>query len=124
MVFTSIGQAASAYRNSLVELDSIALAADKGARRWNKRVNDVQRAQLYLRASPEGRAAISALIGDALPTVSHWAASHALFWDEDAARRHLEAERDAGGIGSFNAAMTLREFDAGRLRHDWLPPAR
>jgi hypothetical protein len=110
------------YRQALVAMDSISLAGDKGARKWNAHVHSVQRAQLELRATPDGRTAISALIDDPVPTVAHWTASHALFWDEDRARLHLVRERAAGGVRAFDAKMTLREFDAGRLRHDWEPP--
>jgi hypothetical protein len=109
------------YRQALVAMDGIRLEEDRGARNWNRLVHSVQRAQLRLRETPEGRAAITALIGDPVPTVAHWAASHSLFWDEAKARHHLEAEMSAGGLG---AEMTLREFDAGRLRHDWQPPQR
>ena len=109
------------YRRALASMDSMSIENDRGARTWNSEVNQVQRAQLALRETPEGRAAITALIDDAVPTVARWAASHALFWDEAKARRYLEAERSAGRL---DAATTLKEFDAGRLRHDWLPARR
>jgi hypothetical protein len=114
----------AAYRDALVAMDGIRLEPDTGARRWNRHVHQVQRAQLELRKTHEGRAAITALIDDPVPTVAHWAASHALFWSEVEAQHRLETERRAGGIGSFEAEMTLREFDAGRLRPDWEPPGR
>lgn len=109
------------YRQALVAMNGISLEEDRGARNWNRLVHRVQRAQLELRETAEGRAAITALVDDPVPTVAHWAASHSLFWDEAKARHHLEAERAAGGFG---AEMTLQEFDAGRLRHDWQPPQR
>lgn len=109
------------YRRALVSMDNMTLEQDHGARNWNARVHEVQRAQLMLRETPEGRAAITSLIDDAVPTVARWAASHSLFWDEANARKHLEAERSAGRL---DVATTLKEFDAGRLQHDWLPPKR
>jgi hypothetical protein len=112
------------YREGLLAMDSIRPGEDRGARRWNANVHEVQRAQLELRKTPEGRAAITELIDDPVPTVAHWAASHALFWSEGKARAYLESERARQDVGGFEAEMTLREFDAGRLRHDWQPPAR
>ncbi|MFE3999102.1 hypothetical protein ACFX43_09935 [Nocardioides sp. YIM B13467] len=110
------------YRAALVEMDGLRLADDRRGKRWNRCVHRVQRAQLQLRQTAEGQAAIAALIDDPVPTVAHWAASHALFWDEDRARTHLERVAASNETGSFDARMTLQEFDAGRLRHDWQPP--
>ena len=112
------------YRSALVEMNDIRLAEDRGAKHWNRCVHRVQRAQLGLRETDEGRNAISMLIEDPVPTVALWAASHALFWSEPRARRHLESVATHGGAGSLEAKMTLREFDAGRLNHGWVPPKR
>ena len=120
----SVADLAEEYRSALVEMDEIRLAEDRGAKHWNRCVHRVQRAQLELRDSVEGRNAISILIDDPVPTVAHWAASHALFWSERRARRHLESVAAQDGPGSFAATMALREFDAGRLNHEWVPPKR
>jgi hypothetical protein len=90
-----------------------------GARRWNKLVNQMQRVHLLLRATADGRAGISALIDDECVTVREWSATNALAWDENRARAALE--RLVAQESSFSAEMTLREFDAGRLRTDWHP---
>jgi hypothetical protein len=55
-------------------------------------------------------------------TVRLWAASHALFWDEQRARAELEREASTDdNLSSFEAKITLREFDAGRLNTSWTP---
>jgi hypothetical protein len=84
-------------------------------------VNRMQQAFLALRETAEGRAAISELIDDPVPTVSAWAATQALFWDEARARARLEAFVDSDDLHAFEAEVTLREFDAGRLKTDWQP---
>lgn len=115
----TVSELIAEYRQALVDMDAMSLEQDRGARSWNAQVHKVQRAQLTLRETSEGRAAITFLIDDPVPTVARWAASHALFWDEEAARKHLEKEQAAGRL---DASTTLKEFDAGRLRHDWQPP--
>jgi hypothetical protein len=109
------------YRNELVEIDAIRLAEDNGARRHNRHVDRMQRAYLALRQTAEGRAEISGLIHDAVPTVALWAATQALFWDEPRARARLAAFVDRQNVHAFEAEVTLREFDAGRLNTDWQP---
>lgn len=110
-----------AYRAELVVMDSLSLSSGSGSREWNAHVNKMQRAQLELRKTPGGRAAITAMISDAVPTVAHWSAAHALFWSEPEVRAHLQAIAGTGGLHAFEATTLLREFDAGRLRMDWEP---
>ena len=117
----TVSELIAEYRQAVVALDAISFEHGRGARSWNAHVHKVQRAQLKLRETPEGRAAITLLIDDSVPTVARWAASHALLWDEAAARKQLEKEQSAGRL---DAATTLKEFDEGRLRHDWQPPRR
>ena len=51
-----------------------------------------------------------------------WAASHALFWDEQRARAELEREASTDdNLSIFEAKITLCEFDAGRLNASWTP---
>ena len=91
-------------------------------RRQNRLVNDLQRHRLKVQATPEGRQAISTLLTDDRALVRLWAASHALFWDESAARFVLEELRDGSyGLSSVSARYTLLEFDAGRLDPNWEP---
>ena len=113
-----------AYLVELVAMDSISLASDARSRRWNKHVHRMQRAQLELRKTAEGRATITAMMAHPMPTVARWSAAHSLFWAEFEARVYLEALASSGGDGSFEAEMVLREFNAGRLRMDWEPKSR
>ena len=109
------------YRDELVEIDAIRLAEDAGARRHNRHVDRMQQAYLALRQTAEGRAVISGFIDDPVPTVALWAATQALFWDEPRARARLASFVDGQGLQAFEAEVTLREFDAGRLNTDWQP---
>ena len=113
-----------AYLVELVAMDSISLASDARARRWNTHVERMQRAQLELRKTADGRAAIRTMMSHPVPTVARWSASHCLFWAESEARAYLQALASSGGVGSFEAKMVLREFNAGRLRVDWEPKSR
>jgi hypothetical protein len=110
--------------DELTAMDEISLDEKGGSRRWNRHVDRMQRAQLVLRATEAGRAAITRVIDNPIHTVAQWSAAHALFWAPEKARRFLEAETTAPGLDGFNAQMTLREFDAGRLRTDWMPKGR
>jgi hypothetical protein len=81
------------------------------------RLADSQRADLAtLSQTAEGRAAIERFLEDDEPGVREWAAASVLFWDEARARRVLEELKSDRFPYNFNAEMTLREFDAGRLR--------
>ena len=71
-----------------------------------------------LRGSEEGRQALIGLMEDPEPSVRCWAAAECLQWNPDAARRVLVALRDSQGPFSFDAEMTLKEFDNGRLKFD------
>lgn len=109
------------YREALVEIDAIRLAEDGDARRHNRHVDRMQQAYLALRQTAEGRAVISGFIDDPIPTVALWAATQALFWDERRARARLASFVVGQDRHAFDAEVTLREFDAGRLNTDWQP---
>jgi hypothetical protein len=98
---------------------------DRGgdSEKWNALVNDLQRLQLVLRRSEEGRSGISMLMNSEDSTVRTWSATFALFWDEPRAREVLQAEVDRKGLAGFESEITLREFDAGRLNTTWEPPS-
>jgi hypothetical protein len=81
----------------------------------------MQLAYLVLRQTEEGRAVVSGFMDDPVPTVALWAATQALFWDESKARARLASFVEGKGVYAFEAEVTLREFDAGRLNTDWLP---
>ena len=106
-------------------LDSMSQCrVDRGsdAKGWNRLVNGLQRLQLDLRQTEEGRAGISDLMHSEDATVRTWSATFALFWDESRARGVLQAEVAAGGLAGFESEIALREFDAGRLSMTWQPP--
>jgi hypothetical protein len=113
------------YREALVEMDSCRIEHGGKPRSWNRLVNRMQALQLRLRATQEGRDAITSLISDQNATVRSWSAVHALAWAESVARPELEREaRDDSGLGGFEAELALREFDAGRLNTAWVPKTR
>ncbi|SKB33919.1 hypothetical protein SAMN05660473_00188 [Arthrobacter sp. 49Tsu3.1M3] len=84
----------------------------------------MQRAQLELGKTADGRAAITAMIAHPMQTVAQWSAAHSLFWAEIEARAYLVILARSDGVGSFEAETVLREFDAGRLKMDWEPMRR
>jgi hypothetical protein len=70
--------------------------------------------------SEEGRRGIIVLMNDGNPNVRLWAASHSLQWTPEAASKVLENLRDAVGFPcSFNAEITLEEFQKGSLSFDY-----
>lgn len=91
---------------------------------WNGLVNNLQRLQLTLRQTEEGRSGISDLMDSQDATARTWSATFALFWDEPRAREVLSAEVSAAGFTGFESKIALREFDAGRLNMEWQPPKR
>ena len=60
--------------------------------------------------------AIRQLMADPEPSVRCCAAANSLQWKPEDARRVLEKLRDSQGPFSFDAEMTLSEFDKGRLK--------
>ena len=74
-----------------------------------------------LRETEEGRKAIASLMADADPRVRGWAAAHCLQWFPKSARVVLEELRDEDVPWqvSFDAEMTLKEYDKGRLTFDY-----
>ena len=72
-----------------------------------------------LRQTEEGRAGIVRLFNDLSPHVRCWAAAHGLAWATDEAKVILASLRDAKGPCSFDAGMTLGEFEKGRLSFEY-----
>lgn len=94
---------------------------DVKMRRAN-RLFDENRLYLHrLREDERGRALIESLLDDDDPGVRLKAAGHTLEWSPDAARQVLVEVAAMEGLWPhrFDAEMTLREFDAGRLRFDY-----
>lgn len=72
-----------------------------------------------LRQTEAGRTGIVGLLNDESPHVRCWAAAHSLAWATDEAIATLRALRDAKGPCSFDAEMTLGEFQKGRLNFEY-----
>jgi hypothetical protein len=72
-----------------------------------------------LRETEEGQAGIAGLLDDNSPHVRCWAAAHSLAWAKNRSIATLIALRDAKGHCSFDAEMTLREFEKGSLNFEY-----
>jgi hypothetical protein len=107
-----------------VLLETHANRTELGGRsgKWNRLAHRLPALQLELRETQAGRTGISDFaVTDSCSTVRTWAASHALFWDEQRVRPVLEAQIAAGSMQSFEAKIVLREYDASRLNMTWTP---
>jgi hypothetical protein len=111
-----IPDAIERYRQTLTEMAEI--AGEQGhtssTRRWDRLVDRLRPDEETLRESPEGRAAISALMADSRPAVRLWSATAALGWDEQTARAvlvELREQPSAYGLHSINAKHTLLGHD-------------
>ena len=111
------------YRQTLLDMHECRVTQPGGSpSRWNRLAQRLQRLHLVLREDARGRAGITQMINDEVPTVRQWAATHALFWDEAKARAELERQAaSAPSMDEFEAKITLREYDAGRLNTTWTP---
>lgn|GEM_PF-1839723 len=121
---TSTDAKLAAFSSTLGSMAASTLDKGGDPEHWNRLVNELQRLQLDLRTTEEGRAGISRMMNSEDPTVRCWSATFALFWDEAEAREVLLREVAAKGVEGFEAKITLREFDAGRLTMTWQPPPR
>jgi hypothetical protein len=102
------------YRRSAIDASLLS-----GSKEQNEAADAVRESYKELRRTPEGRAGIIALMSDKNPAVRGWAAAHSLQWMPDVARQILEVLRDEADFPhSFDAQMTLQEFDNGNLRFD------
>ncbi len=111
------------YQAVLAEMHEHRVEQGGQPRKWNRLVNKMQRLQLRLRESAEGREGITAFALNAPNTTAKsWAAVHALAWDPASVRSLLEAQAaDDASLNGLDAKMALREFDAGRLDTTWVP---
>ena len=114
----SADEEAERYRATLDEMATLA-EGTTSPKEWNRLVKANHASYLLLRETEVGRITIEALMSDDSPTVRSWAAAHALLWNEGAARPVLEALETDGGLLSVSAKYALKEFDRGRLSHDW-----
>jgi len=109
----SIEDLIARYRQSAIATGNVSdpKIANKGAKQLHG-------CYKVLRDSEVGRQALIGLMDDPEPSVRCWAAAECLQWKPDVARRVLESLRDSQGAFSFDAEMTLEEFDKGRLTFD------
>src|ERR1700677_1654368 len=104
------------YHRTLLKMHEVRVERGGDPKQWNRLVDQVQALHLQLRVSTAGREGISSFVTDENVTVRAWSAGFALFWDPAPARKQLELlAADQGSISGFEAEITLREFDAGRL---------
>ena len=109
------------------ELDSLMEQYRSGAAMTGSTNPDIANAghtQLHtaykqLRQTESGQSAISSLMMDENPYGRLWAAAHFLRWRTDEARDILVQLVRSKGAGSFDAEMTLQEFDSGTLTFDY-----
>ena len=88
-------------------------------KRANASHDKMHAAYRQLRATPDGKAGIIALMNDENPHVRCWAAAHSLAWEPDKARAVLVALRDFKGACSFDAGVLLEEFKKGNLTFEY-----
>ncbi len=88
--------------------------------RQNKAADQVNTCYKKLKATEEGKSGLMELMSDPSPHVRGWAAAHSLQWNPSTAREVLERLRNDNVFPySFDAEMTLEEFDKGRLSFDF-----
>lgn len=85
----------------------------------NKYYDKIHPIYKKLRETKDGRDGITALISDPSPHVRIAAAAHSLSWAPEIARKALEELRDSKGPRSFEAEMTLKEYEKGTLSFDY-----
>lgn len=113
------------YRDVLIEMDTERVHSGGQPEAWNLLLNRMQELHLRLRESQAGRDGITELIHDDNLTVRAWSAVNALAWAPEIARAELQRQVERGeGFVAFEAKITLREFDAGRLNTHWQPKNR
>jgi len=110
----NINELVERYRQGAIGNDDIS-----DPKKANKSHAQLHECYKILRESNEGRQVIINLMSDPEPSVRCWAAAHSLQWKLDVARGVLEALRDSRGPCSFDAEMTLQEYDKGRLTFDY-----
>jgi hypothetical protein len=72
-----------------------------------------------LRASAEGRQAVSGLLDDPVTAVRLAAATHSLQWDPERAQVALEDIERGGNLHAVTAKWTLRSYRSGKLNLNW-----
>ncbi|MCU0268046.1 MAG: hypothetical protein MUF83_05295 [Acidimicrobiales bacterium] len=115
---------ASRYRAVLVTMEGVRPEVGGRPDTWNQLVDEMQRLHLELATTSMGRDRITEMVDDQVATVRLWSATNARAWDPGRARPVLEETAEGNDTDALAAKATLREFDAGRLRIDWVPEER
>jgi hypothetical protein len=89
------------------------------AAKANPLFDHLQQLQKQLRAKPEGRLGIEALMAHPSVGVRLTAAAHSLQWSPDEAARVLEAIEAGPGLEAVSAKYTLKAYRNGTLNLDW-----
>ena len=113
-----VDEEAEQYRTTLEQMATLE-EGTMSAGEWNRLVQTNHDSYLLLRETETGRSAIEALMSHTSSTARSWSAAHALLWNQPHARHVLEAFAADGSLASDYAEHTLKEFDRGRLSHDW-----
>lgn len=98
---------------------AIAWDLEKNARKANGIYDRIHAIALQLRSSEEGRHGLENLLSHPNRGVRLKAAGDCLAWDSEAAIKALEGLIAPRGTHSLSAEMTIREYQAGRMRFDW-----
>jgi hypothetical protein len=109
---------ADQYRSTLEQMAALR-GGTSSPPEWNRLFRANHSSYLVLRESIDGRSAIEALLSHDSATVRSVAAAHVLLWNETAARPVLDALLTGDDVTAVDAKYTLREYDRGRLTHDW-----
>jgi hypothetical protein len=113
MATESVNELLAVYRDGAEGTSS---SDPRLANKWQRKMHGCYK---RLRETPQGRAGITALMGDSSPHIRCWAAAHSLEWELERAKSTLDSLRDSGGPCSIDAEMTLKEFSKGGLSFDY-----
>jgi|tagenome__1003787_1003787.scaffolds.fasta_scaffold18099621_1 hypothetical protein len=105
----------SQYKDLAVEWDS----AQGNAKQANQIFEEMHHIALRLRSTEAGRDGLLSLLDHPNRGVRLVVAGECLAWEPEAATAVLEGLANPRGTHSLSAQMTIREFQAGRLRFDW-----
>ena len=111
----AIAQLLVQYRKAADRTDDLSDTANQ-----NQAADQIHECYKRLRETDDGKAGIISLMSDPSAHVRAWAAAHSLQWVPDQARGVLESLCEDNVFPySFDAKMTLEEFENGRLMFDY-----
>jgi len=102
------------YRALIVEWDKA-----RDPPEANRIFDALQALYKKMRNEPDGRAAISSLLGDPMTAVRLAAATHSLGWEGDRAVPILEEIERGSDLHAVDAKWTLRSYRSGKLDLEW-----